>query len=753
MVLIREKSGNIVSREGGRTVQISNQDAARKEFEAAKVEKRDASESNIRSSGGSSKSEVFKGSNIPKPIITSINKKDVELTSREKQIVSNVERRTNIRRIEQSESLRSTGVNKPEPVLEPKSNVIKRNELAEGLPAGLFLPDSDPRSFEERLRGDNKPFTPKPFTAGRGGEVRALTEEESKVFNEVKASESGLKKIKKDFSAGARVGLLFEQQQGDTRRAQDLSLAEVAGFAGGLATLQAIGAAAEGIAPILSGGVRSLGATRVGAKVVSLAKTPLGRTGINIGRSIFEGEAIVKTAKNIGKRTLSSAERDLVESQDFRKVVAAGFSAESESLSKQSIAKSIGFGLSPLIAGDKNAFNKAVEDNLRSQGFNELDISRGLKAAQTQRTAGSIGEIAALLETSRLAEATGRRNVAAAFKRFEGQSLKNFGKRFGVIATQIGLAGIVEGAGQEAAAQQNREAQRNPLKIAEMGAIGGGVAAILGGSIGALRPTKPVASKTIEILTNIADPFEKPADLLQDAFEGIGKRAGFKFAEAGIVTVPTPTDVLTAAFSSGGKSSSKKASKAILPNPVPPKSPVKIPELNPVLTPINTPVNVPTPILESPFSITPVPQPKTPTPVDPFVPIPVPPEVPVDIPPQIPPQVPVNVPISIPPLVPVNVPVNIPANLRVPPLLPLELPFGSGGAGRGGVKKRVFLNELQIGGKLLGDLFAGTGNANKALGLAKRNPVSKKKRKKKVKDRKPVDRFNNILENLLGDFV
>lgn len=498
-------------------------------------------------------------------------------------------------------------------------------------------------------------------------------------------------------------------QQFESERRFGESFVDVPASIAGLGVLGLAGKGAE----LAGKGATALKATTAGKAVSRVAGNPLVRTGINIGRTAIETDLIVSTAVR-QKRLQADVETErIIKTSDFDRAIRAGFSAERQSLGSGLSARGLAFDLSPLLSGNTEAFKGGVEAELRRQGLTAEEASRGARFARGERTTRGIAEIGAVLETSRLAEATGRANVKFAQTMFGGKLGATGGMTFQRAATSIGLAGLIEGFGTERSIERARADEFDIFKQGSAGLIGGGTAAVLGGGIAALKTRSGqgarAAGSTVNILANIADPFEKPADILQD----ITEKAGFG-GRAPVFTL-VPSTQPTVAPSGGGRRKVRSVLPGFSSVPTGVPSFVETPGVTP--TPVPSVVPVVNPVVPS-ASFTPTP---ISTIVPPISPVPVTPSPQVPVSPS--PQVPVNVPVSST----VNFPVTLP-NFRIPPPIPFftapEL-GGGGGGKKGVVKGRKTIRELDIAARTFGEVVG--------FGFAPLREPKKKRKKGKAK--------------------
>jgi len=292
----------------------------------------------------------------------------------------------------------------------------------------------------------------------------------------------------------------------------------------------------------------------------SFLKTPVGQFVSELAGTTARAVGIVEAAPVVSRLTAPKAQRAAIGRAGFRDVVAAGFAAQREAVSKIGIvplpgkriaetsptgkittraARTLSFGS---IAGElpfvgnilsKGTFETTVRERFSKQGLSGKDLNVAVAAAKRQRIARNTGETVALLEVSRSSEAIGRGLVSKGFAKAAKAGTtfpasQTFGKVFKIAAPRIAVAGSVEGFSQEIAQQRARGRPINVKQAVGTGVFGAAAAGVLGGSIAGLRLRNPKISKAIELSTFISDPFEKPGDLLQDLAESIARKSRAK---------------------------------------------------------------------------------------------------------------------------------------------------------------------------------------------------------------------------------
>jgi len=481
------------------------------------------------------------------------------------------------------------------------------------------------------------------------------------------------------------------------------------------------------------------------AKVITAArKTATGRFISDLGLTAAKGTAIVQTAKFTGKVTAPKEQKEAIkEFKGYNEVVAAGFEAERAFLSGQpgfgvplterSVSlKSIAYEITPY-AGSwfaKGEFEKGAKAKAQELGATGEQLDLIVGSAKRQKSFRSVGETAALLEISRSAEGIGRRGVTKAFEKagkkgVQIQKKEAFGQLFKISAPQIAKAGAIEGFTQEISQQTARGRDISLKEAGLMGAVGAGTAGIIGGTIVGTKVTRPTVSKVIETGTFITDPFEKPGDVLQDISEAVTKRVTGKTAARPIISKTiAPTDVLALSATKPGRA--KKggvlgfgATTTLTPTKGKAVAPVITPSM--VLTPTpETRTNIQKIISGKPgiFEPTPLPiSPALPTPT--ITPTPTPTDTPIPINVNIPTMAQEQTPVTVATQTPISTLINIPTRtplLRVPPPVPLAVPFQFGAGGTAVRKRKKYVNEL-VAGKTLFNELVGT-------------PIRKKKKKK-----------------------
>lgn len=538
---------------------------------------------------------------------------------------------------------------------------------------------------------------------------------------------------------------------GTQQEARREKLGQEIGFALSVAPIGALGK--------VSKAAKAIKASKAVKVAQAAAATRAGRFFKFLGLQTAKAVALPAAAKGVSKLTAPEEQKEILKEDFFKDVFKNAFGAETEAVSEKGIIRRIGFQLTPF-AGDKPAFEAQLRVEAKARGLTQKQTETLVKAGLRQRKATAIGEGLTFLELSRGAEAFGRKAVVDVFKKspLKVAKKKAFGEVFKKTFLPIGLAGIGEAAPQELAQQFGRG---EPLQILptkkdgfKLGVIGAGAAGflsagVLGGTIAGLRPVRPGVSKVVEVGAFIGDPFEKPADILQDLTEAAAKRlTGKAPARIGFTTVLTPTETLTI----GKKKEKAKApprTEAPKPKPSPKKTPSTI--LIQSITEAPIQVNIPSP-----------PSPKTPslteiiggtTPVTPVeTPIPSLIETPVEIPIPIITEAPTQTPVTVgTPLTTFDITANIPVftpTLKILPPVPLVIPFGGALGGTRKGKRSKFIDELAAGTALLDKVIIGRQAPAPTKALKKRKKDIEeelKKRRKASRKSKPLFDFNKLL--------
>lgn len=499
----------------------------------------------------------------------------------------------------------------------------------------------------------------------------------------------------------------------------------------------------------------------------SAAATRLGRFAKDLGITAAKGVAIVETGKFAGRVTAPAAQKEYIQPELLAAVERQKEAQVRQQQWYKQLAAELPVRAIPGGLGERafrSVYGAEYEDIARQaliqQGIRGERLETAVKAAQRQSRFMATSEALALLEISRSSERIGRQRVTEAFKQLgkKGTTVSQkrvTGQLFKTAFPAIAEAGAVEGFTQEISQQRARFKDIDIKTAGLMGALGAGTAGLLGGTIAATRLRKPATSKIIEYSTFVADPFEKPGDILQDLAEAAQKRITGKTAARPVIyTTAKPEDIVS--FGVRGAKAPKAAKAPVVSfAPIPAQIPEKAPKRTRVVSPLDqlsafgqtfgTPAQTPvetkrkkTRVTKAVPILTPVevptfqqiiggrPQPSPPTtvppePVPPVAPVDVPVEtgVPVDTDTITPTPTPTNIfnqifgtetPVPVPVTAPISIPVSIPARtpqLRVPPPIPFVFPFslGAGATRRGKGIKRV--NELEAGRVLLQNMLGG----------------------------------------------
>ena len=442
----------------------------------------------------------------------------------------------------------------------------------------------------------------------------------------------------------------------------------------------------------------------------------------------------------VGKSTIPIFDKDLqvslmnikVSKEDIQASRVAGRQAELKALQGQIWYKAIGQEINPLIAGNKEAYRGGVQAELEGLGYNPFEARDITKIGLKGREYDAYAEIGGMLAVNAASEIAGRKLISqSGINLVQGKGIKNFLK----IGGNIGTAGIGEGIGMRAVQTRTRAEKTSTGELALYGGAGFVSAGLIGGIIGATQVTPTIKGKT-PIFSNLikgaaytTDVYEYAGDRIADVVGKAGKRTlGTKIYTPIVSITPsginTPTNIMT---NTGSRRSGSFVPINInigVKTDVNTRTNVKVPNMP---TGINTNARTNTGI--NVFSNT-----NTSTNVDIntnlFSNINVPTNVntPTNV------NVPVNTPVNVPTTINTPISVVVP-NARLPPILPLAFPTGSGGRGGKGRTVRRYVNELELGGALLKDLTGSRHGFADSLKLVK--PKAKPiKRKTKVKRRK-----------------
>ena len=419
--------------------------------------------------------------------------------------------------------------------------------------------------------------------------------------------------------------------------------------------------------------------------------------------------------------------------------------------------------ISPAFSMEKDTYEGAIRQQLKAQGYEGKELDEAVAGFMRRRKYATAGEAAALLYLNTYSEIFGEAKVAQNFAKKQGAKISysnielkplisnlntqkvvsnnlisfTFTKGRQVFlpaAFEIGKAGFVEGFGSEVAQQAAREKPLDLKQAAVMGGYGAASAGLIGGSIVATSVRKPGISKTIMAASYITDPYEFPGDVAANLLRKSAAKATGLTYNVPVITQVSPNVFSVASKTEGGKNAKFEASDVWPFSDV--KAANKVAIKNNPFTNTNTNANI-NPNVKAPVI--------TQAPINPFIN----PNVNNNINPNINPQpntntntntntpsdsnTPadifqnINTNINTPVNTFVNVPVVTP-QLRLPPPVPFNLPFGTGAAGARGKKKRKAIRELDISANLLQGLLSN----NSVFGLPSQpKPRKKSKRRKR----------------------
>lgn len=415
------------------------------------------------------------------------------------------------------------------------------------------------------------------------------------------------------------------------------------------------------------------------------------------------GQGIVIGTKEIGVQTASESDKRFLQDPIVKQAIGTAFAAEQAAAQKGGFINTVAFEINPALSQNKDVFGATLRKELITQGFGLEGSEKAARAVSRQRKFISAGEAGALIGVSAGVEKIGRGLVVEglenlARKRGTGAVTGIVKGRVGtelfkVAAPRIAAAGAVEGFGQELAQQQSRNQPFNIKDAGMMAGLGAATAGIIGGGIAATSVTRPTTSKTISFLANIADPFEKPGDIVANVNEAAARKFFGKQTKVPVVSTPiSASDQISIGVDTRANvKSQQQATK--------PKGrtvPVFLPSFNlfPSITPVPSPKN-PVPSPSQPFNIVPtIPSQNTPV-INPGG-LPVTNEnVFNEI------TVNTNTPVNILNVVPTATPLP-----RIPPPLPFMLPTVGGSKSVKTSNRRV-INEFAEGEKVLNKLIGG----------------------------------------------
>lgn len=200
-------------------------------------------------------------------------------------------------------------------------------------------------------------------------------------------------------------------------------------------------------------------------------------------------------------------------------------------------------------AGDKVVFRNLLREELQARGFSGERLESAVSAGSNFRTSTIVGEAGGQLFLGATTERLGRVLVGDIGKRIAQKNLVGrpaFRAAFKSQGTRTLIPGAVEGVEAVRIQDVSRVSpqQRSLTENVAFGVVGAASAGVLGGIIGA-RTTTGVGSRVggttkkprvVNIAANIADPFEKPGDILADLRGFAGK--GFRGSPKSVITVP-----------------------------------------------------------------------------------------------------------------------------------------------------------------------------------------------------------------------
>jgi len=187
-------------------------------------------------------------------------------------------------------------------------------------------------------------------------------------------------------------------------------------------------------------------------------------------------------------------------------------------------------------------FKKAVRKYYSDLGYKPDEVNIAVEAALQQRRAGMIGEVAGTVTANVASEIAGQSMLKDA-----GGALVAGKGTFWKPAIQIGKAGFVEGVAGELSTQLGRYEDVNTKDLLKTGAIGAVTAGLIGGTIAKTSGTK--IGKTLQGGAYLADPYEKPGDVIAGMFEKGTAKAAKKTAGKSIAKVKVVSVVPSTTFS------------------------------------------------------------------------------------------------------------------------------------------------------------------------------------------------------------
>ena len=423
------------------------------------------------------------------------------------------------------------------------------------------------------------------------------------------------------------------------------------------------------------------------------------------GKTLVAGEVALKGTESIGFIT-TPKEQKAISNKLLEEGVTAGFRAEETKVASRGFLKQAAFELTPFF-GNVEAFKFGAREFFKSKGLTGLQLETAIEGAVRKRKFSGIGEGTGFLVSSAAIELGGKGIFKTVFKGLAKKKVvvpkaKAGGKLFLEGFKTIAPLGFIEGGTQEFIQQQ---ARRKPFDIKQIGlegVIGAGSAGLIGGGIIGLQIPRPGISKGVEIGSFIVDPFEKPGDIIAGAVTKVQSKI-------------TKKPIIQPKIFEGVS----KAAKGLPPTPVISFAPIGITQPAPAATPAPTApaakpkrttvtkvsslesivgIQVQAPTFKTPrvpvFTFTPISifKPSTPVPIG--VPV-VPPTTPTTIQQfgESTTEATTTVATTTVTGIPIIIPVITP-QLRIPPPIPLLLPFGSFGGGVRKGKKLKFISEL-----------------------------------------------------------
>jgi len=413
-----------------------------------------------------------------------------------------------------------------------------------------------------------------------------------------------------------------------------------------------------------------------------------------------------------------------------------------------------------LLVLDKEAGRARLRELGKIRGLKGQDLESFIKAGESAVQAESIGEAFAFFTTEASSEFFGQNIINRILNKPQkvpvNKLFSTFSKK--TVLPFVAL-GNIEGASQEIIQQKGRGEEFNPFQVALASVTGGASSGILGTSIGGLSLEGQVLLNTgkkaggriggariLETVANIADPYEKPADLL---IGGLGKVAGKSKDPRirGLFFTPTISVQDTAEKATFGKQT-ETAKQNI-------EKQMNTLQLN-IVSDINNQVKTLTPttskaptqtdvrnLVKSSIQVstkqeTPT---KVKTPEETIQNILTPTEQQTETRTDITSQTPINT------FVNINTPVTTP-QLRIPPPLPLVPNLFGGGTGGGKVKGVRFVNEIAFSRNVFKELNKGVvaGGLFNALVFGKKQEKKEKTKKKTTKTKKKKMEKGQIIQ-------